>query len=155
MADDLADLNDLLRRAFRYALSLTHDRAGAEELVQDACLGVSRAGGPWRIEYLIAAIRNRHCDLCRRRRTLEFHPLEQDVAAAPFTSDGDPELESALASLRAEERELLYLAAVEEYSASRIAEMTGRPRGTVLSAIHRAKQKLRGLLTDVPMRKIS
>ncbi len=158
MADGLADLNDLLQRAFRYALSLTRDRNRAEDLVQDACLALSRGGGPWRIGYMIAVIRNRHIDLGRRHQAITFHSLgERDIASVP---DGlrepiDPDLDSALASLRPDERELLFLSAVEAYSASEIAELTGRPRGTVLSAIYRAKGKLRALLSSVAQAEIS
>lgn len=59
----------------------------------------------------------------------------------------DPELERALDQLRATEREILFLSVLEEYSAREIAELTGRPRGTILSIIHRAKKKLRGWIT--------
>ena len=56
------------------------------------------------------------------------------------------ELERVLARLRVEEREVLYLAVAERYRAAEIAAMTGRPRNTVLSLMHRAKRKLRELL---------
>ena len=49
---------------------------------------------------------------------------------------------------RPEERELLFLAEVEGYSAREIGEITERPRGSVLSALHRAKGKLRKRLGD-------
>ena len=52
-------------------------------------------------------------------------------------------LSAALAELSPGERELLFLAVIEEYTAVEIARLTGRPRGTVLSSIHRTKQKLR------------
>ena len=40
-------IEELLQRAYRYALSLTGDRGSAEDLVGDACLALSRRGGPW------------------------------------------------------------------------------------------------------------
>ena len=46
------------------------------------------------------------------------------------------------------ERELLYLAYVEGYTTQELADMTGRPRNTVLSQLHRARHKLRGALGD-------
>jgi DNA-directed RNA polymerase specialized sigma24 family protein len=58
----------------------------------------------------------------------------------------DPELASALQQLRPDERELLYLSAVEEYSANEIAKLTHKPRGTILSILHRTKKKLRQIL---------
>lgn len=150
MTDELADIDDLCQRAFRYAMSLTHDRDTAEELVQDAFLAIARANGPWRIEYIIVTVRNRRIDFCRRRQTIKFESLaEREIhcCSRPFDELIDPDLDAALASLRPQERELLYLAAVEGYTASEIAELTERPRGTVLSAIFRAKRKLRSLLT--------
>ena len=53
------------------------------------------------------------------------------------------DLDELLAFLRPEEREALYMNAVEGYSAREIAELTDRPRNTVLSLIHRGKKKFR------------
>ena len=50
-----------------------------------------------------------------------------------------------LAKLRDIEREALFLHIVEGYSANEIATLTGRPRGTVLSLIHRSRKKLAAL----------
>ena len=141
------DLDDLLQRGFRYALALTHDRPFAEDLVQDACLNLTRRGGPWKLSYFFATIRNRFIDRTRQMAILKFHPLngaEEPIAPAAFADD---ELERALGELRPEERELLYLSAVESLSASDLAAQTGRPRGTVLSILHRAKAKLRQRLS--------
>ena len=52
-------------------------------------------------------------------------------------------MESALGRLRPEERAVLYLAAVENYTARQIGELLGWPRGSVLSLLHRARSKLR------------
>jgi RNA polymerase sigma-70 factor (ECF subfamily) len=56
------------------------------------------------------------------------------------------EVNHALGHLRPREREALYLSAVESYTAQEIADLTGSPRGTVLSLLHRAKGKLREIL---------
>ena len=131
--------------------TLTHDRHLAEELMQDACLAVARRGGPWRISYMITVIRNRHIDICRREAVLKFRSLDDLEAACTAPRSGeiiDEELVAALGKLRPEERELLHLAAVEKYSMSEIAELTDRPRGTVLSSVHRAKHKLRVILSN-------
>jgi len=58
-------------------------------------------------------------------------------------------LHKALGRLRVEERETLFLAVVEGFSTQEIAAMTNRPRGTVLSMLHRTKSKLRKLLQGV------
>lgn len=142
------DLDVLLQRAFRYALALAHDRALAEDLVQEACLRVSRRGGPWRIGYLMSVMRNHLIDLHRRDGTVAFEEFTDDqVAGKSGPSDSALDLESALGHVDPANREVLYLAAVEGYTAAEIAAVTERPRGTVLSMLHRSKKKLRELLS--------
>ena len=152
MADVSSNMDELLQRGYRYALSLADDRHDAEELLQEACLSLVRSGGRWHVGSVLTAIRHRFIDRLRRRG-LTMQSL--DVAAemirevagpAALTSELDAELERALGALRPEERELLYLAAVEEMTIAEIAKMTDRPRGTILSLIHRAKRKVRELL---------
>jgi len=143
-----AELNDLLQRGFRYALALSHDRARAEDLLQDAVLGLLRRGGPWNAGYLMKAIRSRFIDLHRRERLVVMHALDdvpEPTIYAGFdgpASDLDPErLERALASLRPAEREAMYLHCVEGYTAQEIADLTGHPRNTVLSLLHRGRAR--------------
>ncbi|MEM7343606.1 MAG: RNA polymerase sigma factor [Chloroflexota bacterium] len=149
MTNNSDNLDDLLQRGYRYALSLTHNDDMAQELLQEACLKISRRGGPWQIRYFMTTIRNSYIDGFRRSKKVEFYPLDDieligdlDITLTSF----DPQLESALAKLGDTERELLYLSVVEGYPASELAQLTDRPRGTILSTLHRAKQKLRVLL---------
>ncbi len=160
MADvpDDAELEDLLQRGYRYALSLTHDRHRAEELVQEACVSLLRSGGQWRVASLFTAVRHRLIDQLRRReltmQSLESGvegALEAYVAAIP-ADEPDEELGQALSILRPNERELLFLSAIEEMSAAEIAELTQRPRGTILSLLHRAKHKARQFLAGLRQR---
>jgi len=145
-------IDGLLESGYRYAFSLVHDAAAAEDLVQDACLSILAAGAAWERRYLFATIRNRFIDGYRKNRKILFLSLERDEESR----EGEPAdpnweapdflqsglLERALASLRAQERETLYLAVVEGYTAEEIAELTSRPRGTILSLLHRTKAKL-------------
>ncbi|MEM6327128.1 MAG: RNA polymerase sigma factor [Bacteroidota bacterium] len=152
---EAAALDDLLQRAYRYALSLTHDADEARDLVQDASLSVARRGGPWHAGYFLTAVRNRFLDLRRRPllfdRDVDETTLDDptdDLApddTAPFAAEA---LNGALGELREAEREVLYLHAVEGLTASEIGALTDRPRGTVLSLLHRTKKKLRARLGD-------
>lgn len=149
-------IDSLLESGYRYAFSLARDAAAAEDLVQDACLSILAAGAAWERRYLFATIRNRFIDGYRKNRKILFLSLERDEESG----EGEPVdpnweapdvlqsglLERALASLRPEERETLYLAVVEGYTAEEIAELTSRPRGTILSLLHRTKAKLCDLL---------
>lgn len=150
------NLDDLLRRGYRFALSLTHDAASADDLIQDAWLGLLKARGPWTRAYLFAAIRNRFVDHCRREKLIAFEPLEDRAGEGTdgdeqlWSNDGDEnlmledgKLDLALGRLRPEERAVLLLSAVEGHTAREIAELLDCPRGTVLSLIHRARHKLR------------
>src|SRR5260370_5851423 len=150
------DVDALLDRAYRYAFSLAHDAAEAEDLLQDACLSILASGGSWQRSYVFATIRNRFIDRYRRNRKILFLSLDRDDNC----SEEEPTdlnweapdvlqnglLDRALGSLRAEERETLFLAVVEGYTAEEIAELTARPRGTILSLLYRTKAKLRDLL---------
>lgn len=153
------EFEQLLRSGFRYALSLTHDRSEAEDLVHDTCVAIMRAGGKWEKGYFFAAIRNRFVDRVRRNRKILFVSLDGQAESGELNEDLLSEdliendvletglLHRALGSLRPDERETLFLAVVEGHTAHEIASMTHRPRGTVLSLLHRTKQKLRKLLT--------
>ncbi len=145
------ELNDLLQRGFRYALALSHSPPHAEDLVQDAILALLRRGGPWNPGYLMRAIRSRFIDQHRRERLVVVRALDdvpEPRVYAAFdepASELDPErLERALAALRPAEREAIYLHCVEGYTAREIAELTGHPRNTVLSLLHRGRARAQG-----------
>ncbi|MCM2316296.1 MAG: RNA polymerase sigma factor [Thermoanaerobaculia bacterium] len=152
------EIDETLQRGFRYAYSLTHDRAEAEDLLQEACVSILGASAPWDKAYVFTTIRNRFIDRYRRNQKVLFLPLEGErdgeMVEPRFAIEGweapdylgNGQLDRALAALRPEERETIYLAVVEGYTAQEIAGMTGRPRGTILSLLHRTRQKLRRLL---------
>ena len=156
IASPLPDSVDgLLDSGYRYAISLTHDPAEAEDLIQDACLAMLASGAAWERPYLFSTIRNRFIDRYRRNRKVMFVALEDGDGSvsepAAFDWETPDVLESerldrALGTLRVDEREALFLAIVEGYTAEEIGRITSRPRGTILSLLHRAKRKLRGLL---------
>lgn len=152
------EIDQVLDGGFRYAFSLTHDRSEAEDLLQEACVSILGANAPWDKAYVFTTIRNRFIDRYRRNQKVLFLPLEGEKDgetiepqyaiegwdAPDYLSNG--QLDRALTELRPEERETIYLAVVEGYTAQEIAEMTGRPRGTILSLLHRTRHKLRRFL---------
>jgi RNA polymerase sigma-70 factor (ECF subfamily) len=144
------NLRALLLSGYRYALSLTHHRAQAEDLVQDAWVAVLQARGSQTRAYLFAAIRTRFLNQHRRERLVPMVPLDDNYDAAsddpPLPEIDSDTLERALGLLRPVERETLYLASVEGYTAEEIGALTQTSRGTVLSLLHRARHKLRRAL---------
>lgn len=148
--EESESLAELLQSGFRYALSLTHDRARAEDILQDAWLAVLKAKGPHARPYLFSAVRSRFLNLYKRELLLSVVPLddlaesEQPVSTLDISYYLDHSLlEKALNGLRSVEREALFLMTVEGYTAEEIATFTQQPRSTVLSHVHRAKQKVR------------
>ncbi len=164
MKEVTQNLEELLHSGYRYALSLTHDKVRAEDVVQDAWLAVLKAKGPHSRPYLFSAVRSRFLNLNKREQLVTVVALDdvpQMEEQVDVTNSLDamgyleyPLLEEALDSLRSVEREALFLMAVEGYTANEIATFTKQPRGTVLSHIHRAKQKIRRFLAthDVEVR---
>ena len=149
------DIAALLHSGFRYALSLTHNEAHAEDILQDAWYAVLHAGGPHNKPYLFTAIRARFLNQRKRDLLVPLVPLEE-MAEQDYAYDDsellqvaydNKALQNALATLRAAERETLFLTAVEGYTAQEIANLTQQPRGSILSLIHRAKNKLKKFIT--------
>ncbi len=144
-------LEELLNRGYRYAFSLAHDHHIAQDLLQEACLKLSRNGGPWNIRYLVVVIRNGYYDSLRRGNTIADESIEDlhligdlDIDLPSF----DRELEDALEKLKPGTREMLYLSVVEDYTAQELSHLLDAPRGTILSKLHRAKTLLRHLLNQ-------
>lgn len=159
MASTSHDLGDLVRRGYRFALSLTHDPARADDLIQDAWFAVLRVRGPWNRDYLFTTIRNRFIDQYRRDGRMNIGSLDEmsdaECVAESQSENGDEwvfsgngALDDALGRLRDEERAVLYLAAVENFTAQRIADLLQWPRGTVLSMLHRARGKLKQMVQN-------
>jgi len=139
-------IEPLLQAGYRYALSLTHHHYEAEDLVQEAWMRLwSQKGKMPDQSLLFTAIRNLFIDRCRRANIVVFESVEEDALGGDgktHVPGGALDLDIILAGLRTEEREALFLNVVEGYSASEIAEQTKCSRNTVLSLIHRAKQRV-------------
>jgi RNA polymerase sigma-70 factor (ECF subfamily) len=137
------------RRAHRAAYLVVHDAAAAEDIAQDAFLAAiealerfdrRRPFGPW----LHRIVVNRAIDWTRRealrRRVAAGAAAEED--RAPPGEDVGGELMAALAELPAEQRAVVVLRYLLEYTPGEIAKMLETPRGTVNSRLRRALDRL-------------
>ena len=137
------DQRDLLQAGFRYAFSLTHNQHEAEDLVQDVWLKLYEKEGKISSKSLFyVSIKNLFIDKYRKKKLFvvdEYEDLDsiQDIKFDITLN----EIEKCLEKLRPEEREVLFLSGVEEYTASEIAELINQPRSTVLSLMSRGKKK--------------
>ncbi|MEM9419197.1 MAG: RNA polymerase sigma factor [Planctomycetota bacterium] len=156
MSHETEDLQDLLQSGFRYALALTRQREAAEDLLHEACLSLAKTDGPWKRRLLFRAIKHRFIDAYRQQqRRPQTQSADEEYQLADDTEDGvlatlvqNDSVEAALRCLSDDEREAVLLAWVEGYTARETAKQLGRPRGTVLSLLHRARKKLRDRLAD-------
>lgn len=140
---------ELLQSGYRYALSFVDNRQDAEDLVHDAWLQVYRKYGPFSNKYLLyRTVHNLFIDHYRKQKPFSFEPLENHPELAAEQADvlledvTKEEVQSALALLRPEERQAIFLNYYEGYSASQIAKLNNMPRSSVLSLLQRGKQKM-------------
>lgn len=154
------------KATYNFAYRLTQNEADARDLTQDAFVRVYRA---WRsfkpgtsfLSWIYRIVTNLHRDELRRRKGRYLEEIPEDNEAQAF-STGRPlavrpiddyveghlsePLAKALDALGNEQREIVLLADVEEYSYQEIADVVGCSVGTVRSRLHRARGQLRKLV---------
>lgn len=140
------------KRAHRAAYLVVHDGAAAEDIAQDAFLAAidaldrfdrRRPFGPW----LHRIVVNRAIDWGRRevlRRSVD-DPATQPDAPLPPEAIGEDMME-ALAQLPIEQRAVIVLRYLLDYTPGEVARMLDLPRGTVNSRLRRALDRLSDLL---------
>ncbi|HMA34570.1 MAG TPA: sigma-70 family RNA polymerase sigma factor [Chloroflexia bacterium] len=150
--------------AARTARAYLPDRVQAEDAVQEAWLDAWRslprfqAGRPFR-PWLLTLVANRCRMSARRGRSRwplagAWSPPAADGEAAEahaLRAAGDPELQAALATLRADQQQVLALRYYADLELDEIARLTNTPLGTVKSRLHRALRSLRAQLAPVPV----
>jgi RNA polymerase sigma-70 factor, ECF subfamily len=161
--DALQELYDRYRvMAYSIALRITTDASLAEDVVQDAFLGVWRnaaryAEGRGSVKtWLLSIVHHRAVDAVRRRRpTVELPEREEAAPAALTLPDIWQEvagnldrarIAEALASLSDVQREAIELAYWAGLTQQEIAERTGAPLGTVKSRVRLGLLALRRAL---------
>jgi RNA polymerase sigma-70 factor, ECF subfamily len=141
-------------RAHRAAYLVVHDSAAAEDIAQEAFLSALRAldgfdrrrpFGPW----LGRIVVNRAIDYARARA------LRREVGTEPTGPAADPPASGwsdavtvALAGLEPEQRAVIVLRYLLEYTPGEIAAALGLPRGTVNSRLRRGLDRLAIALED-------
>jgi RNA polymerase sigma-70 factor (ECF subfamily) len=139
-------------RAHRAAYLVVHNAAAAEDIAQDAFLAAvggldrfdrRRPFGPWLHRIVI----NRAIDWGRREalRRSAGDPEELPLTA-PAAEAAGGELVPALAQLPPEQRAVIVLRHLLEYTPGEIARMLELPRGTVNSRLRRGLDQLRVLI---------
>lgn len=143
--------------AFRAARVITQDAAAAEDIAQEAFLAALRALPrfdrrrplrPW----LHRIVVNRAIDFARARTLRrEVAPDALDVLPArPEAESPAQDLAAAISRLAPEQRAVVVLRHVLEFTPGEIAELLDLPRGTVNSRLRRALDTLGHELGETP-----
>lgn len=144
-----------LNKIFRYCLALAGNESDAYDLLHDAYEKITdlpSAGIRQPLAYSRRLVKNLWVDRCRAlKREVEHAILIQEADDEPIALH-ESSLESIVMTEKLfdkvwqliddNERELLYLWAVEGFSYSELAIELDVPRGTLLSRVHRIKKRL-------------
>jgi RNA polymerase sigma-70 factor (ECF subfamily) len=160
---------DNLNTIKRYCISLTGDLDSADDLMQTGIehyLGSDKVrDNQWQKfnnprAYLYRIIHNAFIDNYRRQKGRYFEPLSDlnDTTADNILYSGfqalddiiidKEEVELILEQLSPEHRELLFLWAIEGYTVQEVSDILSVPRGTLLSQLHRMRQKIKSSLAS-------
>lgn len=153
------DLIEHLPRLRRYARALTGDVARADDLVQDtleralAKLDLWQPGSDLRA-WLFTLMHNLFVNQLRTRRpqdTALDEALEIPVSGGQMEALAARDMHAALARLPEEQRAVILLVGLEQFSYAEAAQVLGVPAGTVMSRLARARGRMRQMLAGEPV----
>lgn len=156
-----AQVAAVIPRLRRYARALTGDTLSADDLVQDTLERALNKRHLWRDgsdlrAWMFTIMHNVFVNQRRARRAESTTALEDEaneVAAQASSVDllEVGEIDVAIRQLPVEQREVLLLVALEQLSYEETAQALGIPIGTVMSRLHRARDRVRVLLSGEPV----
>ncbi len=157
---DHAEIARHIPRLRRYARALVADRYAADDLVQDTLERALNKFHLWRPgsdlrAWLFAIMHNVFINQLRSRGARPESALDDahELQAAPLGGDQLEirDLSSALMHLSPEHREVVLLIGLEELSYAEASRALAIPIGTVMSRLHRGRERLRLLLAGEPV----
>lgn len=160
-SDDRAAFAELVRRyqhaVLSTAWSVLHDYHSAQDVAQDSffhayrnlgSLRDARTFGPW----LLTLTRREAIKRSRKIRVavaIESVPENAISTAVPTWNEPFEDLVTSVGRLPEHEQEVVVFHYIDAYSVAEVAEMTGRPVGTVTKQLSRAIHRLREWLAEV------
>jgi len=150
------NITDHLPRLRRYARALTGDAFATEDLVQDTVeRALSRFSwfrtGSSLDAWLLSIMHNIFISQ-KRHQALQppLEPIDEQFTGQIRGTECDGleirDLDRALAQLPPEQRAVLLLISLEEFSYEETARIIGVPVGTVMSRLSRGRERLRAIL---------
>lgn len=150
-------VGELRRDMYRYAFWLSRDAALAEDVVQEAMVRAWRSLDSLRDDgaakhWLLTIVRRENARHFERKQldTVDVDDLggrEQGMLANEHDTDVD-DLRAGLLTLPDEYREPLVLQVLMGYSTEEIAEVMDIKQATVLTRLHRARNRLKERFAD-------
>jgi RNA polymerase sigma-70 factor (ECF subfamily) len=142
-------------RALAHAKLLTRNEADAADATQDAFVDAYRnlsAFDPARQFYgwFYVLLRNRCFKQRSRRATRSESEILPESPVAPGISDEHMDLWRAMDRLPSQDAELIVLKHVEGWTYEELSMTLGIPRGTVMSRLYAARQRLLSMLSGEP-----
>jgi RNA polymerase sigma-70 factor (ECF subfamily) len=142
-----------MHSAYYIALGLVHNQQDALDVSQDAFIKAFRkikmfdTGKPF-FPWFYRLLRNLCIDHLKRKHRVRQIPLEDVHILAEEREDRELKetLWNAIEKLSFEQREIVILRYFRQYSYAEIAELIGKPIGTVMSSLFYAKKKLKGIV---------
>ncbi len=151
---------------YRVAMSLTRNRADAEDLVQDTMLrafrAIERFDGRYPRAWLLTILRNAQLNRVRRKRPELLRDPDTTMERVADTSDSATDVEGAVVDAtfdaRVEEsyrrlpdkfRSVVELVDLGSLTYQEAADVLDVPVGTVMSRLHRARNRIKKDLEKV------
>ncbi|QLH22662.1 RNA polymerase sigma factor [Streptomyces sp. Rer75] len=145
----------------RVAMSLTAQRADAEDLVQDTLLrayrAVGRFDGRHPRAWLLTIMRHAEVSRRRQRRPRLLDDPDTELERLSPARDATPEelvvdtafdeaVDAAFTALPLRDQQVVRLVHVDGLSYAEAAQVLDVPKGTVMSRLHRARKRIRNQL---------
>ncbi|EFL25039.1 putative ECF sigma factor RpoE1 [Streptomyces himastatinicus ATCC 53653] len=145
----------------RVAMSLTAQRADAEDLVQDTLLrayrAVGRFDGRHPRAWLLTIMRHAEVSRRRQRRPRLLDDPDTELERLSPARDATPEelvvdtafdeaVDAAFTALPLRDQQVVRLVHVDGLSYAEAAQVLDVPKGTVMSRLHRARRRIRNQL---------
>src|SRR5262245_51964121 len=156
LSDDDGLITQQIPRLRRYARALTGDRSAADDLVQDTLERALSRYHLWRRgsdlrAWLFTIMHNIYVNQVRSRSRHQTEALDPE-AAADALRGREPDwlalrdLDGALARIPEDQRAVLLLVGLEQFTYDEAARVLDIPIGTVMSRLSRGRERLRLLI---------
>ncbi len=144
---------------YKFALYTIGDAENASDVVSDTFVDIWKGIGKlrdansfasWAFRILSVRCKKEISNMIDRRGVYNFDDLIETPSMGSENIEEDisesASLASALSKLEGDERMIIILSVLHGYTNKEIAEMIGKPQGTVSSKLHRTYAKLREML---------